>query len=130
MKFLRIELENLFAYRGVQGLDVGMTTPDRNIVLVWGRNGMGKTSLLRAIQLLFLGAEDTRSRTIGFPPRTLPHRQFVLGDGANWSGIINRRARKIDPEAQARVRIEWNRTGAVGRRNAVGTRPRPAIARR
>ena len=111
MKFTRIELENIFAYVGNVVLDVGETCNERNIVLVWGRNGMGKTSLLNAIKLLFLGAENGRMRSIGFPPRVLGPRQFVLGDGASWSGVINRRAYQQDPDSIARVKVNWENGG-------------------
>ena len=107
MKFTRIELENIFAYVGNVVLDVSETTSDKNIVLVWGRNGMGKTSLLNAIKLLFLGAENRSMRSIGFPPRILGPRQYVLGDGASWSGVINRRAYQQDPDSIARVKVNW-----------------------
>ncbi len=107
MRFTTIELENIFAYDGKVVLDVGGTTGDRNIVLVWGRNGMGKTSLLKAIKLLFLGTEDRNMRSIGFPPTVLTPRQFVLGDGASWSGVINRRAYRLDPDCVARVKVNW-----------------------
>ena len=107
MKFKQIVLENIFAYDGSVKIDVGSTDTERNIVLVWGRNGMGKTSLLNSIKLLFLGAENRRMRTMGFPPRTLAPRQYVLGDGANWSGVINRRAYQRDSDSVARIKANW-----------------------
>ena len=113
MKFTHIELENIFAYVGTVVLDVSGTCNDKNIVLVWGRNGMGKTSLLNAIKLLFLGAENRRLRSIGFPPRVLAPRQFVLGDGASWSGVINRRAYQQDQDSIARVKVNWETKGDV-----------------
>ena len=111
MKFTRIELENIFAYSTNVALNLGETSRDRNIVLVWGRNGMGKTSLLNAVKLLFLGAENPRMRTIGFPPRTLGTKQYVLGDGGSWSGVINRRAYLQDPDTVARVKVDWEIEG-------------------
>ena len=72
---------------------------------------MGKTSLLNAIKLLFLGAENKGMRSIGFPPRVLAPRQFVLGDGASWSGVINRRAHQQDPDTIARVKVDWETEG-------------------
>jgi DNA sulfur modification protein DndD len=111
MKFITIELENIFAYSARTVFDVSGTTPDKNVVLLWGRNGMGKTSFLSSIKLLFLGANDQKLRTIGFPARRLGHRQYVLGDGASWSGLINTRARRLDPEARARIRIVWETEG-------------------
>jgi DNA sulfur modification protein DndD len=72
---------------------------------------MGKTSFLRAIKLLFLGVRPERGRTVGFPPTVLPERQFVAGDGANWSGLINRqaarRAAREGTTPTARVMATW-----------------------
>lgn len=111
MKFTRIELENIFAYAGRVVLDVSSASHEKNIILVWGRNGTGKTSLLNAVKLLFLGAEDQRMRSIGFPRRVLGQRQFVLGDGPSWSGVINRRAIHHDPDSPARIKLNWQVAG-------------------
>lgn len=94
MKFLSIELEHVFAYDRKATVDLSETTEDQNIVLIWGRNGMGKTSFLNALKLLFTGVDHPSNRSIGFPPRTLAPRQYVVGDGAGWSGLINRPARR------------------------------------
>ena len=94
MKFLSIELEHVFAYDNRATVDLSGTTDDKNIVLIWGRNGSGKTSFLNALKLLFTGVHHPSSRIIGFPPRPLPPRQYVVGDGAGWSGLINQRARR------------------------------------
>ena len=94
MKFLSIELEHVFTYDRKATVDLSGTTEEQNIVLIWGRNGMGKTSFLNALKLLFTGVEHPSSRTIGFPPRALPPRQYVVGDGAGWDGLINKPARR------------------------------------
>ena len=93
MRFLRIELSNIFAYDRTVSIDLSATTPEKPIVLVWGRNGMGKTSFLNSMKLLFVGTEDDRLRSVGFPPRKLQPKAYVLGDEGGWSGVINRRAR-------------------------------------
>ena len=93
MRFLKIGLSNLFAYDRPVLIDLSATTPERPLVLIWGRNGMGKTSLLNSMKLLFLGTDSDRMRRIGFPPRTINTKTYVLGDEGGWSGIINRRAR-------------------------------------
>lgn len=92
MKFLNVRLENMFAYEDSVEFDFSETNAKRNVALVWGRNGMGKTSFLRSLKLLFLGVDPKPLRTIGVPPRVLSQRQFIVGDGGSWSGIINRRA--------------------------------------
>lgn len=114
MRFTSIELENVFAY----DKQVKVVIPDpeqgKNIVLIWGRNGMGKTSFLRALRLLFLGVEPPEMRTVGFPPRVLGQRQYVVGDGGNWSGLVNRRAmRRATTDGTpvtARVSASWVRS--------------------
>ena len=92
MKLLYIELENIFAYEGKVQVDLDVVTPTKNVILIWGRNGKGKTSFLNCLKLLFLGAQSKQMRTVGFPPRSLPAGQYVLGDDSNWAGVINRRA--------------------------------------
>ncbi len=94
MRFRSIRLENVFAYDGQIDFEFPQGPDDGRIALIWGRNGMGKTSFLRALKLLFLGVEPPRVRTVGFPPKTLGQRQYVVGDGGNWSGLINRQAQK------------------------------------
>lgn len=94
MKFLSIEIKHVFAYDNKAIIDLSGTSEDQNIVLIWGRNGAGKTSFLRALKLLFTGIDDATSRIVGFPPKPLPPLQFVKGDGAGWSGLINQRARR------------------------------------
>ena len=115
MKFQRIEIEHVFAYDKLASIDLAGTTEDRNVVLIWGRNGMGKTSFLNALKLLFTGVEEPSSRTVGFPPRALPPRQYVIGDGMGWSGLINRVARRrAEREARpviARVQAVWEADG-------------------
>lgn len=93
MKLLRVKLENIFAYKEAS-FDFSGTTPDKNIVLIWGRNGMGKTSFLNAMKLLFTGADIAEFRQVGVPPTILSGPQYVLGDGSQWTGLINREARR------------------------------------
>ncbi len=84
----RIILENIFSYKGLQTFELSPTKgEDRRLVLVMGRNGFGKTSLLNSVKLLFLGTEDKGLR------RNMPRSTYVLGDGKNWEGILNRQAR-------------------------------------
>lgn len=78
-----------------------------------GRNGFGKTSLLNAVKLLFLGTEDKTQR------RSMSRSAYVLGDGDKWSGILNREA-KADGATACSVSIEVgppNRVELVARRN-------------
>ena len=115
MKFLSIEIEHVFAYDNRAFVNLSGTTDDRNIILVWGRNGSGKTSFLNALKLLFTGVEHPSSRMVGFPPRPLAPRQYVVGDGAGWSGLINqparRRAERDGVPVVARVKAAWESGG-------------------
>ena len=115
MKFLRIEIEHVLAYDRRAAIDLSGTTEDRNIVLIWGRNGMGKTSFLNALKLLFTGVGQPSSRIVGFPPRPLGPRQYVIRDGAGWSGLINhparRRAEREGRPVIARVKAVWEADG-------------------
>ena len=43
--------------------------------------------------------------------RGLAPRQFVLGDGASWSGVINRRAYQQDADSVARIKVDWETEG-------------------
>lgn len=92
MKLIEVTLVDILAYRGTTTVDLSRADGDRNMVLIWGRNGKGKTSFITALKMLFAGIADERIRTIGFPPRPLPEGQFVRGDGEHWIGVVNRQA--------------------------------------
>jgi len=112
VKLTRIIIENVFAYDRLVELNLDVVAPGKNVILIWGRNGMGKTSFLNALKLLFLGAEDEFMRHVGFPPKKLATSRYVLGDDAGgWSGIINQRARAHARAkgqlATGRVLVDW-----------------------
>ncbi|HRJ62391.1 MAG TPA: AAA family ATPase, partial [Azospirillaceae bacterium] len=93
MIFRSITIGNLFCYNKVQTLDLAGPAPNRtNVALVIGRNGYGKTSLLKAVKLLFLGSENKELRQIGFPPKSLQRNEYILGKPGRWLGIRNRLA--------------------------------------
>lgn len=106
MIFKRIRLENLFAYNGVQELDLTGCSEHKNIVLVSGRNGSGKTSFINSVKLLFLGSNDNTLRRVGFPPTTLSQGQYVRGVPGVWSGIINTQAQR-QHGSEASISILW-----------------------
>ena len=62
MIFDRIIIRNLFSYYGEQVFDLTGATAERNIVLIFGRNGYGKTNFLKSLKLLFCGSEDQALR--------------------------------------------------------------------
>lgn len=100
MIFHRITLTNLFSYKGEQTFNLAPTEGQSSrLALIIGRNGFGKTSLLNAVKLLFLGTEDKNQR------RSMSRSAYVLGDGGKWSGILNRQARS-EGATSCSVRIE------------------------
>ena len=46
MEFTSIEVENIFAYEGLSQIDLSGCTEEQNVIVISGRNGAGKTSLL------------------------------------------------------------------------------------
>ncbi len=55
MKINKILLYNFNSFEGLNELDFSGTTQDRNIVLIGGKNGAGKTSLFTAIKIALYG---------------------------------------------------------------------------
>ncbi len=107
MNFKSIKIENLFAYAGENEVDLSGTTQERNIIVISGRNGAGKTSLLNAAKLLFLGSDNDRLRRVGFGGQVLSRRQFVLGQQGRWYGVFN--AGSLS--SFAAVSLSWDENG-------------------
>ncbi|MES0050610.1 DNA sulfur modification protein DndD [Mesorhizobium sp. M0053] len=116
MKLLKVVLDNVFAYDGEAVFDLSMTTEQRNLILIWGQNGVGKTSFLNAVKLFFKGP-TAAVRTVGFLQRKLSISQYLLGDGTSWTGLVNRSARKrftgINQPVEASISITWDEQGVV-----------------
>lgn len=109
MKFTGLEVENIFAYRGLSRVDLSACTPDRNLVVISGRNGAGKTSLLNAVKLLFLGSENEGIRRVAFGGTAIVPKHYVLGLPGRWYGVFNTSA--ADMDTRARVALEWSDNG-------------------
>lgn len=92
MIFKRIILHNIFSYYDTRTFDLTPPADNRgNIVVIMGRNGFGKTSLLNSVKLLFGGVTKELRKSV--QRDRLPHeKSFVLGD-RDWWGILNRRAK-------------------------------------
>lgn len=107
MIFNRLTINNIFSYHGECIFD--LTPPEKvsgaNIVLIWGRNGYGKTSLLNSIKLALSGvSEDLRTSVhIG---RSLKRDHYLLGMADEWTGVMNRQARSAG-EKKFGVKLEW-----------------------
>jgi len=113
LKFTSISISNIFAYYGPSEIDLSECTPEKNIVLVQGANGAGKTSLLNAIKILFVGANDERVRRVIQGQSPISPKQFVLGAPGRWFGLFNRHA-KVEG-SPAFVAIGWESDGVIYR---------------
>lgn len=110
MRFLRLEVQDMFAYRNCNRIDFAECTPEKNIVVISGRNGAGKTSLLNAIKLLFLGTRSEVMRRIRVGDAPLNPKQFMLGVPGRWYGVFPYDERRDG--ALARVALYWEEGGA------------------
>lgn len=110
MIFESIRLTNLFSYYGEQDIDLATPKPGRNVCLIIGRNGFGKTSLLNSLKLLFAGVHYEPLRRAVQRSRMPTVKQYVLGVGDDWWGIMNRRARS-DSQTRCAVRLIWSEDG-------------------
>ena len=122
MKFVSLDIENMFAYEGTCSVDLtGTQDGARNIVLIKGRNGAGKTSLLNSAKLLFAGSQDELLRRVGFSGSALTDRQYVLGQPGRWFGVFNRAARR-QGRNRASVSLSWTEGDVLhrARRTFVG----------
>ncbi len=107
MIFESIRLTNLFSYYGGQQIDLGTPEPGRNVCLIMGRNGFGKTSLLNGLKLLFTGVNYEPLRRAVQRSRIPSPNQYVVGAGNDWWGIMNRRARR-EGQTRCAVRLTWS----------------------
>ncbi len=84
---------------------------NKNLILVSGRNGFGKTSLLNSIKLLFHGpTKDLRDCVQR--QRDISIKQYVLGVGEDWVGIMNSNARG-EGDNHCWVKIHWQEDSGV-----------------
>lgn len=107
MRFCWLKVENIFAYSGESIVDLSDTSSDQNLIVISGRNGAGKTSLLNAAKLLFLGSTDPNLQRVGFGGSRLTARQFVIGQPGRWYGVFNASARA----SFAAVSMAWTDGG-------------------
>jgi len=98
-------IHNLFSYCGTWDFDLRPSDDGRNVLLIWGRNGYGKTSFLNSLKLLLTGVSDELRRTIHVG-REFKRDHYLLGMGEEWIGIFNRQAR-IAGEKEFGVSLAW-----------------------
>lgn len=101
----RFCIQNLFSYRGAWDFDLRPSDDGRNVLLIWGRNGYGKTSFLNSLKLLLTGVSDELRRTIHVG-REFKRDHYLLGMGDEWIGIFNRQARTAG-EKEFGVSLVW-----------------------
>ncbi|MDY6831708.1 MAG: DNA sulfur modification protein DndD [Thermodesulfobacteriota bacterium] len=97
---------NLFSYCGLCEFDLAPTEDEqRNVVIIWGRNGYGKTSFLNSLKLLLSGVSD-EIRESAHVGRKLNREAYLLGMGDEWTGAFNRHARAAG-EKEFGVSVTW-----------------------
>jgi len=105
MIFKNITIKNLFSYReGVFDFPE-LNSDGRNVILIHGRNGFGKTSFINSLILFFVGSADGEIRTVTRGKQYSP-REYMLGRGAEWEGVFNRKA-LADKEKECSISVTW-----------------------
>lgn len=101
----KMHIHNLFSYYGTQTFAFSPPENGKNITLISGRNGFGKTSFMESIKLLFLGTDKLLRNNI-LRGRSLGEKAYVLGTNEEWLGIMNSAARN-EGEEECSVRVIW-----------------------
>jgi len=93
MIFRAITICNMFSYYGEQRFEFPDKPMDKNIIVIQGRNGDGKTSFINSVKLLFAGPiEDIRRTTVTSRDRMPNTKQYICGTQGFW-GILNQQAK-------------------------------------
>lgn len=96
MIFKSVTIHNLFSYHGEVCFDLARPEgEERNIVVIKGRNGYGKTSFLNSVKLLFGGVTKELMAGVQRGSPLSQQKSFVLGT-QEWWGIMNHKARAND----------------------------------
>ena len=98
-------IDNLFSYFGNCEFDLRPPEDGRNVLLIWGRNGYGKTSFLNSLKLLLTGVSDELRASV-HTGGLLKRDHYLLGMGDEWIGIFNRQARAAN-ETEFGVSLVW-----------------------
>lgn len=105
MIFERFRIHNLFSYRGTCEFDLEPPSDGRNVALIWGRNGYGKTSFINSLKLLLTGVSDDLRESIQ-AGRKIKRDHYLLGMGDEWMGVFNRHARMVG-ETEFWTSLTW-----------------------
>lgn len=115
MIFKRISILNLFSYYGEQEFLFSNPAPDKPIVLIFGKNGFGKTNFINCVKLLFLGTSTPMLEDVA-GKRRFTSKSYLLGGDNEWQGVFNVRARediRNNGTGKFGITLEWQET--VGR---------------
>ena len=113
MIFHSITICNLFSYYGPVVFRFNAPGEDKNIILISGRNGYGKTNFINSVKLLFSGINDELSSSMPGAARKLSHKQYLLGMPNLWKGALNQKAMK-ENAGPFYIEIQWEENaGAV-----------------
>lgn len=117
-----IKINNLFAYKGLHEIDLAMPQKGHNINMIVAKNGSGKTSLYRAINLLFKGVMFSSRDEIFIKKmmktenkkRAIDYQDIFTGTGS-FAGVINKDAVGEADECTGYIELELKDTrGAEG----------------
>ena len=112
MIFKTITLYNLFSYYGKIVFQLNNPEDEKNIILIAGRNGHGKTSFINSIKLLFSGASVGLRSSIPGSSQVIGPKHYLLGFQDQWVGVFNKKARKED-QKRFYIKIEWKEEAGV-----------------
>ncbi len=62
MQLTRLILHNYSVFEGTCEFSLGVRVPNKNVVIIGGKNGAGKTSILEAIRLCLYGAQGVNKK--------------------------------------------------------------------
>jgi DNA sulfur modification protein DndD len=95
VKLNRLVLQNYSVFEGTCELPLGVRSPEKNVIIIGGKNGSGKTSLLEAIRVCLYGAQGIEKR---------PGREYR----AFLQSKINKKALKNSANAKAYVELHFS----------------------
>lgn len=117
MTLEELVLENFGVYRGRQALNLVPPSRQRPIILIGGLNGVGKTTLLDAVQLALFGklapCSNRGSRPYDQYLQMAIHRDTPQADGAGIELAFRHRLEGI--ERHVRIRRHWRSAGRTVR---------------
>lgn len=106
-QFLSIALKNWLVYEGEVRLDFGFPRDGHNIIVVYGMNGFGKTSLLRGIQWVFHDKMPGRHIKECFNVNALAHGENELSVTVEflYNGLSYRLTRRAIAKTDEQYRV-------------------------